>query len=96
MIYAAVNVNERATVNQSMEDNMTLTDEQFFATSRTVAMAILAAAEQKKLSSDDVVAIASSALSEILAQNLGVFGTVERLRDLADVFERQALDAQHS
>lgn len=74
---------------------MQLTDQQFLATSRTVALALLASCQAKHLSPDDTAAVTAAALTEVLGQILGPIGAIERLRDLADTFERQFLADVH-
>lgn len=71
---------------------MELNDAQFRDTSRTLAAAVLTVCERRQLSTEDTTAIAGAALMEVLGQILGPFAAVERLRDLADTFERQLLD----
>lgn len=67
-------------------------EQELIATSRTMAVALLEAAARKGVSGDDLTALATNALIEVLGQRLGtVFAVVERLRDLADIVERQAL-----
>lgn len=74
---------------------MQLTDQQFIATSRSVALALLASCQAKHLNRDDTAAVAGAALTEALGQLLGPIGAIERLRDLADTFERQFLADAH-
>ncbi len=62
-------------------------------TSRQLALAVLAIGERKGMSRADVAELAQMALGEVLAQHLGLVGAVERLRDLADVIERDLLAA---
>lgn len=68
-----------------------MTDREFRATARTMTIAFLAACQRGGRDSDDAAALAGAALAETLGQLLGPVGAVERLRDLADVFERQLL-----
>lgn len=72
-----------------------MTDREFVATSRAMALGILAACHRSALSPDDATAVAGAALTESLAQMLGPVGAVERLRDLADTIERQLLAEMH-
>lgn len=67
-----------------------MSDDNFFVASRILATAAQTMADKLALDSDETVALAGAALSEVMAQHLGVFGTVERLRNMADVFEQQA------
>lgn len=70
---------------------MVLTDRQFAATSRGLALGILAACQARQMTRDDMAAISSAALIEALGQLLGPMGAVDRLRDLADVMENQLI-----
>jgi len=40
---------------------------------------------------DEVANLTEAALSDVLAQQLGPFAAVERLRDIADLLEKQSL-----
>lgn len=60
-------------------------------TSRQLALAVLAIGQRKGMSGADLAELAAMAMGEVLAQHLGMVGTVERLRDLADVIERDLL-----
>lgn len=61
--------------------------------SRTTAIGLIELCKRKGASGDEITSIATNALIELLGQRLGnVFRVVERLRDLADICERQALD----
>lgn len=71
---------------------MTLTDKQFTATARTIAIGILAACHQKEIPADETAAIAGAALFEVLGQILGPIAAVNHLRDIADLTERKLLD----
>ena len=70
-----------------------MTDEQFAETSRQLALAVVTIAERKQLSAEDTANLAGAALTQVLTQHLGPFGAVNRLRDLADAFERECLEA---
>lgn len=69
------------------------TDEQFIQAARAIATTFLDRFAHLGLSSDEVANLSGAALSEVLAQQLGPFGAVERLRDLADTLEKQVLDS---
>lgn len=71
---------------------MKLTDETIVSASRAMATEFLATVAKSGLSPNDTANLAGGALTEVLAQQLGPFGAVERLRDLADTFERELLD----
>lgn len=68
-----------------------MTEQQFLKTSRGLALGILTACRARTFSKDDTAAVASAALVETLGQLFGPVGAVERLRDIADVVERQLL-----
>jgi len=70
---------------------MELTDCQFTATVRTMALGVLLACQERDLSPDTAADLVGSALVEALGQLLGPVGAIERLRDLADLFEAQCL-----
>lgn len=72
---------------------MTLSDEQYVALSRVIATQFLDIAARLHLSPEDTANLAGCALGEVLAQQLNPFGAVTRLRDMADTFEKQLLDA---
>lgn len=61
------------------------------ATSRQLALAVLAIGQRKGMPSGDLAELAVMAMGEVMLQHLGLVGTVERLRDLADVIERDLL-----
>ncbi len=74
-----------------------MSDEQFKATARELALGLLGLMERKGISGDDAPAIIAAALGECLAQLLGgVFPAVERMRDIADIWEGQALGKSES
>ena len=68
-----------------------MTDDQFIETSKQLALAVLTLCERKGISGEDTAHLAGAALGEVLAQHLGPFGAVERLRGIADTFEAQCL-----
>lgn len=62
------------------------------ANSRALAIAILDLCQRKGATGDEITALATNALIEVLGQRLGdIFQVVERLRDIADICERQAI-----
>lgn len=67
-------------------------DEQFVAASKAIATAFLDKFATIALPPEDVANLCGAALSEIMAQQLGPWRTIERLRDMADAFERQILE----
>jgi len=69
-----------------------MTDEQFTLVSRAMATEFSNTVARSGMSPDDAVNLAGASLAEIMAQQLGIFGAVNRLRDLADVMEKQAID----
>lgn len=70
----------------------TLTEKQLNDASRLLALILSEKCTRQGIPRDEVVGVVSAAVVELLAQHLGPIGTVERLRDLADVLERQCLD----
>ena len=62
-------------------------------TSRQLALAVLAIGQRKGLPGGDLAELALMAMGEVMMQHLGLVGTVERLRDLADVIEGDLLAA---
>lgn len=70
---------------------MLLTEKQFTETTRGLALGILKGCENRKFDRNETSAIAGAALVEVLGAVLGPVGTVERLRDLSDLLERQLL-----
>lgn len=69
----------------------TMTDDQFAEASKATAATLLQVMHATGIERNDTANIAGAALTEVLAQMLGPFAAVERLRDLADTFERQML-----
>lgn len=67
------------------------TDKQFAIAARSIAGTFIDKFAAMGMSTDEVANLTGAALGEILAQQLGPFGAVERLRDLADRFEAQLL-----
>lgn len=68
-----------------------MTDQQFSLAAKAMAKEYSDTVARSAMSPDDASNLAGAALGEILAQQLGVFGAANRLRDLADVMEAQAL-----
>lgn len=69
-----------------------MTDEELNESSRAIALGLIEMSARKGLVGDVVTALYTNALLELLGQQLGsVFAVVERLRDVADIVERQAL-----
>ena len=72
---------------------MTEFSEQEFKTSaRAIGSALILACERKHIPTDDISQVVGAAMAEVLAAYLGPLGAVERLRDLADLIERQCFD----
>lgn len=69
-----------------------LTQVQFMAASRSVAVSFLDNAARFHLSPSDTAKLAGAGLGEVMAQQIGIPATVEQLRNLADIFEQVALD----
>lgn len=71
---------------------MSMTEQELIVSSRAIAAGLLELAKGKGASGDDITALCTNALIEILGQKLGTeFALVERLRDLADIIEIQAM-----
>lgn len=68
-----------------------LTDDQFAQATRGMAFAIMDLGHQLNLSDDDLCNMAGAALAEVAGQKFGPFAAVERLRQIADVMERQVM-----
>ena len=68
------------------------TDEQFIIAARAIATTLLDRFAHFGLSSDEIANLCGAAFGEVLAQQLGPFGAVERMRDIADTLEKQVLD----
>jgi len=68
-----------------------MTDDEFIENSKSIAMAVATICERKGIPGHDTANLAGAALGEVLAQILGPFGAVERLRGMADTFEAQCL-----
>ncbi len=72
-----------------------MTQDELNLHSRSLAIATLLWSQARGADRDETVTMASNALIEVLGQSLGsVFAVVERLRDLADICERQAFDEE--
>jgi hypothetical protein len=67
------------------------TDEQFLIAVKSIAGTFIDKFAAMGMAPNDVANLTGAALSEILAQQLGPFGAVERMRDMADVLEKQLL-----
>ena len=68
------------------------TEQQFKASARAIGSALILACERKHILTEDISQVVGAAMAEVLATYLGPLGAVERLRDLADLIERQYLD----
>lgn len=68
------------------------TDKAFTAAARSIAGTFCDRLARMGMAPDEIANLATAALSEIVAQQLGPFGAVNRLRDAADVLERQLLE----
>lgn len=69
-----------------------MTDLEMIEASRQFVLALQAICDRSNLSPDDRVALASMALPEFIAQQVGGFAAVDQLRNVADLMERQVLD----
>lgn len=68
-----------------------MTDEQIIHSSRALVDAVDGTMRRREIPMPDRTALASMALSELLARYLGPVGTIEHLRDVADALERQLI-----
>ena len=68
------------------------TDEQFASAARALAQTHIDRFARLGMSPDEIANLFGAAAAEILAQQLGPFGAIERMRDIADTCERQLLD----
>jgi hypothetical protein len=69
-----------------------MTDAELIESSRAIAFGLMELAVRKGALGDELTALCTNALIEVLGQQLGSpFAVVERLRDLADIVEAQAL-----
>jgi len=66
-------------------------DEQFIIAARSIAATFIDKFAAMGMAPNDVANLTGASLSEIMAQQLGPFGAVERLRDIADTLENQLL-----
>lgn len=68
------------------------TDDQFAIAANHMASAFLDKFAKLALSPDEVANLCGAALGTIMANQLGPFGAVKRLRLIADEMEKQVLD----
>ena len=68
------------------------TEQQFKASARAIGSALILACERKHVPTEDISQVVGAAMAEVLAAYLGPLGAVERLRDLADLIERQCFN----
>lgn len=69
-----------------------MTDQELKDSGRSIALGLLELCKRKGASGDDVTALATNALIEVLGQQIGdAFAVVERLRTLADIMEKQVI-----
>lgn len=68
------------------------TDEQFAIAAKALAGTHIDRFARLGMSPDEIANLFGAAALEVLAQQLGPFGAVERLRQIADVAEKQVLD----
>lgn len=68
------------------------TDDQFLRAARGIAVGFINHCARLGMSPDETANLVGAALAEVLGQQLGPFGAVSRLRDMADVLEGQVLD----
>lgn len=66
-----------------------MSDDEFKAITRTIAATVVEAIERQGIKGDEITAVLTVSFMEALNTRLGPVGTVERLRDVADLAERQ-------
>lgn len=74
-------------------ESMQITDTEFTEASRLWALAMLGMLDRVPVDGEQATNLLAAAFGEVLAQRLGgIPQAVERMRLLADLWERQALD----
>ena len=68
------------------------TEQAFTRAARAIAGTFCDRFARMGMAPDEIANLATAAFAEIIAQQLGPFGAVTRLRDAADVLERQLLE----
>ena len=68
-----------------------LNQEQFDANVRMLTLVVLDACDRRQIEPDDAAGVIGAGLAQGLVHYLGALGAVERLRDLADIIERDVL-----
>lgn len=66
-----------------------MTDEEFGVNVRALATSLTMIIERKGLAPADVNKVLTATLAQSLAQAIGPVATIDRLRDFADLMERQ-------
>ena len=69
-----------------------MTDQDMIDSSRALVVALMQISDSKGFGVEDRVAFACMALPEFIAQQIGPVAMIERLRNVADVMERQFLN----
>ncbi|CDO36008.1 hypothetical protein [Novosphingobium sp. KN65.2] len=70
-----------------------MTEKQFVATSRTMAVGIVTACEMAGIPRHDAALLTVAAAMEALAQLVGPVPAIEKMRDASDLAEQQLLEA---
>lgn len=68
-----------------------MTDEQFAGAVHSLALALTMAIEHRGIPKAEIGKVITGTLAQCLAQNIGPVPAVERLRDIADLMERQIM-----
>lgn len=71
-----------------------MTDEQFAGAVHALSLALTMAIERRGIPQEEIGKVVTGTLAQCLAQNIGPVPAIERLRDIADLMERQIMDAQ--
>lgn len=67
------------------------TDKQFASAANALATTFLDRFARMGMAPDEIANLCGAALGTVLANQLGPFGAVSRLRDMADVMEREIM-----
>ncbi len=70
-----------------------MTEEQFAANAHEISLALVTICERKGINPGDSAQMIGAACAEAMAYFIGHPHTVERLRDIADIAEREVLRA---
>ena len=77
-----------------MTDLTPKTPEQFVAASKAIAGSYLDMVARQGLAPQDAANLFCAAIGEVLGQQIGPVEAIDRLRDVADILERQLLETR--